>query len=164
MTVSVSAQHGRTDIKGGIGLANISLGQSTTPVIYGEFTKVFIEPMIIGVYVDFGMKNNAIVDSLQRDFAHATFDLGFYYSIINNKTSKFEFGLSFSGHYFNFTDDNVLADPLEPNGALEPGFGCSMNYNRIFDNRWFGGFKISYHFYNNEDKVYMLGLHGGMKF
>ena len=161
--INLNAQHGRTDVKGGLGLANVSLAEASIPVMYAEFTKVFIEPMIIAMYIDAGVGRNLTIDSLQRNITSATFDLGFYYGIINDKKSKFEIGLSFSGHFFNF-EDHPMADPLEPDGALEPGFGGSMNYSRIFKKNWMAGLKLSYHYYNNVDKVYLLGLHVGYKF
>jgi len=159
-------QKGRDALQIGAGYNLISLEDVFEPAYYLEYSRLFFEPISLGVVVGYSKADGIETAEEFRSLETLHFDFAVYYSFTpDSEVHDIQPGFMLTARSFKTDWQNKAA--LEETGIdrfFKPGLGFLLNYNAHIGDLLLLGVKGSVGVYDKSNAVYFVGAHAGISF
>ena len=162
---SVSAQPGnnRDALKFGYNQVYLAQEGLFKPGAYLEYTRLFYDPLYLGVSLGFTQAKDIITPLEERDLTSFDFGLNVHYAFLRNDNNQLNLFFGFSARLFETQWLELATEQTGTDSFLRPGVNFGINYDYFF-HPFFIGFRTNAAAYSNNGAVYTIGGHLGFTF
>jgi len=162
---SANAQYGGERDAFRIAYTQVYLAQEALfkPGVYLEYSRLFYEPLHLGVMLGFTQAKGIVTSLEERDLTSFHFDLNVHYAILESDESQLQLVFGFSARLFETQWLELATEQSGKDSFLRPGIAFGINYEYLFD-PFFIGFRGMGQAYSNNGAIYLLGGHLGFRF
>ncbi|MFK7809136.1 MAG: hypothetical protein AB8F74_15140 [Saprospiraceae bacterium] len=162
----IFGQKKRDAIKIGGGYNLISLEDAFAPSYYVEYSRVFYDPISIGVVAGYSAADGIETAEEFRTLETVHFDFAVYYSFTpDNEVHDVRPGFMLSARSFKTDWENKLnTESFGTERFFKPGLGFILNYDAHLGDFFLAGVKGSIALYDKDNTVYFFGGHLGFRF
>lgn len=162
---SVFGQSSRDALKIGGGYNLISLEDVFVPAAYIEYSRVFYEPISLGIAAGYSRAEGIETLTENRVLETLHFDFAVYYSFTpDNEVHDIRPGFMLSARSFKTDWENKADLNTGTDRFFKPGLGFILNYDAHLGNFFLVGLKGSVAAYDKNNTVYFIGGHVGIRF